>query len=702
MEAEGGQGDDGEVNQKGGEAVKPLPHQRLVSQPTKSKKSKKKVWKASQREDEQGREVKPDRGGGAVLPKVKDNLLKKEIKKLEMEMKVADTLEDKVVLVQIERRLNLLNMVMEKLNMGMDVMSICKDKVDLLMTEIEKLHMGIEVPATLEDKAVQNEWGRNLLMMDIEKLSMQMEAAATLEDKAVQTEPGLNLEKAMEPVAGGEPKLKVKEVKTEPGQTLEEKAMEPAADAEPELKVKAVRTESGLTLEEKAMEPAADAEPELKVKAVQTEPGLTLEKKATEPVADAEPELKVKAVQTEPGLTLEEKAMEPVADAEPELKVKAVQTEPGLTLEEKAMEPVADAEPELKVKAEKKDPVLPLKFLLFIKGLHIVACRDFTEYDPRRRGWICTRFCDFNIAFFDMDAESDIIRGPPLNEVTDSQRHSIPSSSVNFISLKIIQSDDPFPVGVFGTVLARDEVDFKCVYLFRREREDSQHISSVGDMLALTGPCRALCLSGGRLYFEINLKIKGADITDDRDFSKGVIIHSEVPFAMQPTTKLLSSWRSTVELVLSPIPFPVAATIEVNILNGPRGVPFNGKITAWTTGNADNHIILYEYDDSKEAGACVVEDSGSVVLSCNLVAVPLPICLSDEVDEIVLNICFFTDDGAGRTSVALEYPEEEKVCHHGSSELQVKVAWTAIFIKPVSDEIMKRRSAEPKNSFKLY
>lgn len=590
MEAEGGQGDDGEVNQKGGEAVKPLPHQRLVSQPTKSKKSKKKVWKASQREDEQGREVKPDRGGGAVLPKVKDNLLKKEIKKLEMEMKVADTLEDKVVLVQIERRLNLLNMVMEKLNMGMDVMSICKDKVDLLMTEIEKLHMGIEVPATLEDKAVQNEWGRNLLMMDIEKLSMQMEAAATLEDKAVQTEPGLNLEKAMEPVAGGEPKLKVKEVKTEPGQTLEEKAMEPAADAEPELKVK----------------------------------------------------------------------------------------------------------------AEKKDPVLPLKFLLFIKGLHIVACRDFTEYDPRRRGWICTRFCDFNIAFFDMDAESDIIRGPPLNEVTDSQRHSIPSSSVNFISLKIIQSDDPFPVGVFGTVLARDEVDFKCVYLFRREREDSQHISSVGDMLALTGPCRALCLSGGRLYFEINLKIKGADITDDRDFSKGVIIHSEVPFAMQPTTKLLSSWRSTVELVLSPIPFPVAATIEVNILNGPRGVPFNGKITAWTTGNADNHIILYEYDDSKEAGACVVEDSGSVVLSCNLVAVPLPICLSDEVDEIVLNICFFTDDGAGRTSVALEYPEEEKVCHHGSSELQVKVAWTAIFIKPVSDEIMKRRSAEPKNSFKLY
>lgn len=71
MEAEGGQGDDGEVNQKGGEAVKPLPRQRLVSQPTKSKKSKKKVRKASQREDEQGREVKPDRGGGAVLPKVK-------------------------------------------------------------------------------------------------------------------------------------------------------------------------------------------------------------------------------------------------------------------------------------------------------------------------------------------------------------------------------------------------------------------------------------------------------------------------------------------------------------------------------------------------------------------------------------------------------------------------------------------------------
>lgn len=111
------------------------------------------------------------------------------------------------------------------------------------------------------------------------------------------------------------------------------------------------------------------------------------------------------------------------------------------------------------------------------------------------------------------------------------------------------------------------------------------------------------------------------------------------------------------------------------------------------------HIILYEYDDSKAAGACVSEDSGSVALRCNLVAVPLHVNLSD---EVVLNVCFITDDEAEHTSVVLEYPEEEKVCRHGSSELQVKVAWTATFTKPTSNEIFERRYAAPSNPFKIY
>jgi hypothetical protein len=57
-------------------------------------------------------------------------------------------------------------------------------------------------------------------------------------------------------------------------------------------------------------------------------------------------------------------------------------------------------------------------------------------------------------------------------------RESIVFSSVNFISLKVRESDVGFPIHVFGTLIARDHVDYRCVYLFRREEDDAQIITS--------------------------------------------------------------------------------------------------------------------------------------------------------------------------------------------------------------------------------
>ena len=58
-------------------------------------------------------------------------------------------------------------------------------------------------------------------------------------------------------------------------------------------------------------------------------------------------------------------------------------------------------------------------------------------------------------------------------------------SCVNVISLKVEESDVGFPINVFGTVVARDEVDYRCVYLFRREMDDPQLISSPVRILIL-------------------------------------------------------------------------------------------------------------------------------------------------------------------------------------------------------------------------
>ena len=158
-----------------------------------------------------------------------------------------------------------------------------------------------------------------------------------------------------------------------------------------------------------------------------------------------------------------------------------------------------------------------------LKTLHIVRCQEFTEYDPGQNAIMCTRFFSFNMAFFDLDEECECTheydssipcqyyrsvrigfdfvimhglhlftaklgRGPQLHQIPSPQCKLTEEYSVNVISLKIRQSDVGFPINLFGTVIARDEVDYKCVYLFRREMDDSQVITSqvsIGFLISL-------------------------------------------------------------------------------------------------------------------------------------------------------------------------------------------------------------------------
>lgn len=68
-------------------------------------------------------------------------------------------------------------------------------------------------------------------------------------------------------------------------------------------------------------------------------------------------------------------------------------------------------------------------------------------------------------------------RGTPFLELT-SYDHKLLEGSVNVVSLKIHESKVGYPIRVFGTVLVRDQVDYKCVYLFKRGKNDPQLIKS--------------------------------------------------------------------------------------------------------------------------------------------------------------------------------------------------------------------------------
>ncbi|KAI4988821.1 hypothetical protein ZWY2020_036138 [Hordeum vulgare] len=300
-----------------------------------------------------------------------------------------------------------------------------------------------------------------------------------------------------------------------------------------------------------------------------------------------------------------------------------------------------------------------------LKALHLVRCQRFTAYDPKRKAFVCTRFCSYNITFFDLDKESILAPGPPLDKLDGDILTSSVQSAVNVISLKVTISDVGKKLDVFGTVIARDQVDYKCLFLFKRAEADAQTISLPDGTLTLTDPCRGLVLSD-EIIFEMDLKIKHDGHVED--FSRGMISleRARLPADGQQTMTLgLNSWLSRVELTCAHVVHPVEAIIGISILKGPCTL---SRVTAWNVGNRDDCIILYDSEADDTQTVCNNCD-GPVPLSRCLVAVPID-------TKLVLHL--IADDNTEQVFFTLAQSDDQHVCKMGLSEVQVKVSWRSI------------------------
>ncbi|CAN6243188.1 unnamed protein product, partial [Urochloa humidicola] len=127
------------------------------------------------------------------------------------------------------------------------------------------------------------------------------------------------------------------------------------------------------------------------------------------------------------------------------------------------------------------------------KGLRLEASARFLDFDPKQGGPYNNRFTAVSLPKFDLDEESPI---GPMRFATKVYKDNLVETcdAVNILSIKISCSDVGFPIQVYGTLIVRDCVDRKCLYVFRRDRDNCQIINSKDEPLILTGPKRGLLL----------------------------------------------------------------------------------------------------------------------------------------------------------------------------------------------------------------
>ncbi|XP_062234242.1 uncharacterized protein LOC133931387 [Phragmites australis] len=288
------------------------------------------------------------------------------------------------------------------------------------------------------------------------------------------------------------------------------------------------------------------------------------------------------------------------------------------------------------------------------------------DFDPKQEGRYYNRIYFVDHATFDLDEES------PIGPMRYTDRVSKPGgrqyepcdAGLNIFSVKIGSSDVGFPIHVYGTVIARDSIDNKCLYLFRRDRDHCQLINSEDESLILTGPKRGLLLLNDD-YVEMDLKIKDHG-GQDRELSKGILTIRGVAIRYldqcEVESKSLATRLSTVDVMYAVVKCAVEATIAIEVVQG----GFYGEITAHTT-SVKNNLVLY---DSEVVGGMSGDGNGVIQLMRPVICVYVK-------DMLII----VAQNGDGKSQTVEFTPrftggEEDVITVGGVTKMRVKVTWS--------------------------
>ncbi|KAK3140968.1 hypothetical protein QOZ80_5AG0408360 [Eleusine coracana subsp. coracana] len=208
----------------------------------------------------------------------------------------------------------------------------------------------------------------------------------------------------------------------------------------------------------------------------------------------------------------------------------------------------------------------------------------------------------------------------------DPKQNGIYYNRLSFVDLETFDLDEESSRGPmrFTNAVYKDKGDYelsltkKCVYLFRRDRDNPQLINSEEDSLILTGPKRGLALIGD-VYVETDLKIKDDGGQEDKQLSKGVLTIRGIArrdlTECELETGSLATRFCTVSIMYSVVIAAVEGTIAIEAIQG----NFDGKITACAT-SIQKSLVLY---DSEVAGTVNADDNGLIQLLQPVISVYL-------------------------------------------------------------------------------